>query len=242
MRRRIGLALIVLGLVVVAWIGVTIAWGDPFTSLYTRHEQGILARELRTENRAWQTQAVQPAAGRGENKTKRTTTKVAQTESDETLAVLGRRAKAFARSLTDGAPIGRIVIPRINLDMVVVQGTTEGDLAKGPGHYDTESGENTALPGGGAVVAIAGHRTTFLHPFRHVDELKPGDNIYLEMPYGTFRYRVYFQKIVVPTDWTILRKRSYEKLVLSACHPLYSASHRIVTFARLEGWSTKSVL
>ena len=62
-----------------------------------------------------------------------------------------------------------------------------------------------------------------------------GDNIYLQMPYGTFRYRVYFHKIVSNTDWSILRGRSYEKLVLSACHPLYSATHRWVVFARLQG-------
>ena len=86
-------------------------------------------------------------------------------------------------------------------------------------------------------MAIAGHRTTFLHPFRDLNELRPGDNIYLEMPYGTFRYSVYFQKVVVPTDWSILRARPYEKLVLTACHPLYSASHRLAVFARLEGES-----
>jgi sortase A len=72
--------------------------------------------------------------------------------------------------------------------------------------------------------------------------LRSGDNVYLEMPYGTLRYRVYFQKIVVSTDWSILNSRPYEKLVLSACHPLYSATHRIVTFARLVGESTKSRL
>jgi sortase A len=122
--------------------------------------------------------------------------------------------------------------------MVVVQGTSTGDLERGPGHYDAASGVDTSLPGLGAVIAIAGHRTTFLHPFRHIDDLRPGDNIYLEMPYGTFRYSVYFQRVVVPTDWSILRSRPYEKLVLTACHPLYSASHRLAVFARLEGEST----
>jgi sortase A len=119
--------------------------------------------------------------------------------------------------------------------MIVVEGTSSGDLEKGPGHYNTASGVNTRLPGMGGVVAIAGHRTTFLHPFRHIDDLRSGDNIYLEMPYGVFRYTVYFHKVVANTDWSILRHRSYEKLVLSACHPLYSATHRWIVFARLRG-------
>ena len=62
------------------------------------------------------------------------------------------------------------------------------------------------------------------------------------MPYGTFRYKIYYQKIVDSHDWSILNSRPYEKLVLSACHPLYSATHRIVTYARLVGESTKSDL
>jgi len=148
---------------------------------------------------------------------------------------LRSKATQFARSLRDGQPVGRIVIPRIRLRIVVVQGTTESDLVKGPGHYDAESGLGTALPGMGGVIAIAGHRTTYLAPFRHIDDLRAGDNIYLGTAYGTFRYTVYAHRIVVADDWSILRSRPYEKLVLSACHPLYSASHRWVVFARLEG-------
>jgi sortase A len=87
----------------------------------------------------------------------------------------------------------------------------------------------------GGVVAVAGHRTTYLHPFRHIDDLRPGDNIYLKMTYGTFRYTVFAHRVVGSNDWTILRHRAFEKLVLSACHPLYSATHRWVVFARLQG-------
>jgi sortase A len=232
MRRRLGIVLLALGLITVAWVGVTIAWGDPLTSLYTAHEQHLLAKELHAESR-------QRPGGAPERVS---ASAAARPTRAGDAALLAKRALTFGRTIRDGSPIGRIVIPRIGLRMIVVQGTNEGDLQKGPGHYDAETGESTSLPGQGRVVAIAGHRTTFLHPFRHVDELKPGDNIYLEMPYGTFRYRVYYQKIVTPTDWSILRKRPYEKLVLSACHPLYSASHRIVTFARLVGASPRSVL
>jgi sortase A len=211
------------------WVGVVMVWGDPFTSLYTAHEQHVLAGQLAKERKTF-AQPTAPAL------------LASQTKVVSTSALLRSRAEKFERSVHDGRAIGRIVIPKIGLKMIVVEGTSEGDLAKGPGHYNTQSGVATALPGAGGVVGIAGHRTTFLHPFRHVDQLKPGNYVYLEMPYGTFRYKVYYQKIVSQYDWSILRSRGFEKLVLSACHPLYSASHRIVTFARLVGESTKSDL
>jgi sortase A len=228
--RRAGLVLLALGVGAMGWVGVTLLWGDPFTSLYTAHEQRVLAGQLAQEERIWRREPVPASA------------LVDASSVERPSQIIKSRALRFARKLHDGAPIGRIVIPKIGLEMIVVEGTSERDLAKGPGHYNAASGVATALPGAGGVVAIAGHRTTFLHPFRHVDQLRSGDNVYLEMPYGTLRYRVYFQKIVVSTDWSILNSRPYEKLVLSACHPLYSATHRIVTFARLVGESTKSRL
>jgi sortase A len=82
-------------------------------------------------------------------------------------------------------------------------------------------------------VAIAGHRTTFGAPFRHIDDLESGDLITLEMAYGTFRYRVFAHEIVRDNDWSILRPRGFDTLVLSACHPLYGSSHRWIVYARL---------
>jgi sortase A len=225
-RRKVGVALLALGLSVVAWVGVSLRWGDPFTSIYTAHEQHVLAGQLAQEQRLWLAPPVRARA------------LVERSTTASPSRILKLRAVRFARRLHDGAPVGRIVIPRIGLNMIVVEGTSDGDLAKGPGHYNAASGIATALPGAGGVVAIAGHRTTFLHPFRHVDQLRSGDNVYLEMPYGTLRYRIYLQKIVGASDWSILGSRPYEKLVLSACYPLYSATHRIVTFARLVGEST----
>jgi sortase A len=130
----------------------------------------------------------------------------------------------------EGSALGRILVPRLGLRMVFVEGTSRADLARGPGHYRI-----TRMPGRGGTVAIAGHRTTHLRPFRHLDDLRPGNNVYLQMPYGTYRYVVYARRIVDDKDWSILRPRRFEKLVLSACHPLYSASQRIVVFGRLVG-------
>jgi len=229
MVRKLGFVLVGLGVLMVAWVGVTIWWGDPITSLYTAYEQRGLAHKLDALDRQWAAKPLPTAAlGRPRD---------VANEAASLATVMGRRASVFERTLKDGSPIGRIVVPRLHLRMVVLEGTTEGDLQKGPGHYDAASGQSTGLPGMGEVIGVAGHRTTFLHPFRHIDDLRSGDNVYLEMPYGTFRYTVYYHKVVASNDWSILRPRPFESLILSACHPLYSASHRWVVFARLVGES-----
>ena len=109
-----------------------------------------------------------------------------------------------------------------------VEGTNAGDLRAGPGHYP-----DTPLPGQRGTVAIAGHRTTYGAPFRKIDKVRRGDEIVLAMPYGRFTYRVERTRIVPPTAVWVTQRVSYDRLILSACHPLYSAAKRIVVFARL---------
>jgi sortase A len=125
--------------------------------------------------------------------------------------------------------MGRIVMPAIGVSEVFVEGTGAGDLRRGPGHYPA-----TPLPGERGTVAIAGHRTTYGAPFRDIDDLERGDRIELRMPYGRFAYRVERTRIVPPTEVSVTARVAYDRLVLSACHPLYSAAERIVVFARLE--------
>lgn len=192
------------GMAVFGWVAVTLVWGEPFSAITTSRAQGALRVELAEKK------PVSAPADRAESS-----------------ADLRRRAAAFGARLREGDAVGTIVVPRLGLRMVVVEGTSASQLARGPGRY-----RMTSLPGLGGTVAIAGHRTTHLQPFRHLDALRSGDSIYLEMPYGTFRYVVYAGAIVDDRDWSILRPRPFEKLVLSACHPLYSASQRIVVYAR----------
>src|SRR5262245_17042911 len=137
------------------WIGVTLVWGDPITGRAAAGAQTHLRTELTRTEKAWG----------------------AVPESN---ASLPWEAAKFRRSLEGGDAVGRIVIPRIGLDSVIVEGTAKSDLERGPGHYRI-----TSLPGSGGTVAIAGHRTTFGQPFRHIDELHGGDTIELELPYGT---------------------------------------------------------
>ena len=84
-------------------------------------------------------------------------------------------------------------------------------------------------------MGIAGHRTTYLAPFRHLDALHRGDRIVLRMPYGTFTYRVISSNVVSPQDTAVLHRVGDEhRLVLTACTPLYSAAQRLVVTALLS--------
>jgi len=129
----------------------------------------------------------------------------------------------------EGKPFGRIKIPSIDADYVVVEGTEEADLERGPGHYP-----DTALPGQRRTVAIAGHRTTYGAPFNQIDKIEIGDTIVLEMPYGTFTYDVTATRIVDPDQVGIVRDIGHDRLVLTSCHPLYSAAQRYAVFADLK--------
>jgi sortase A len=151
---------------------------------------------------------------------------VAVKSQDARISYLARRE---ARQVSTGDAVGRITIPKIDASYDVVQGTDASSLEKGPGHYPA-----TALPGLGRTVAIAGHRTTYLAPFRHIDALKPGDHIVLSMPYGRFTYTVQYHRIVLPTALWVTNDVGYDRLVLSACNPLYSAAQRIIVFAKLS--------
>jgi sortase A len=125
--------------------------------------------------------------------------------------------------------VGRIVIPRINASFVVVKGTGTEELKSGPGIYP-----QTSFPGVAGTTAIAGHRTTFLAPFRHIDSLKDGNRILLYMPYAHFTYTVVGHEVVAPSDFrAAVDNVGYSRLVLSACTPVFSAAKRLLVFAHL---------
>jgi sortase A len=210
--RAISAVLIVAGVLMIADAGITLAWQEPVSALLARIEQDKLSGQLDRIEAAPPTRVQRRVLAALDTQRRR-------------IAFLAREARRGAR---DGDPIGRIAILRIGADFVFVQGTDSASLRKGPGHYPS-----TTFPGLPGTVAIAGHRTTYLAPFRHVDELKRGDAIVLTMPYGRFAYAVQRTQIVKPTALWVTRDVGYQRLVLSACHPLYSAAERIVVFARL---------
>jgi sortase A len=127
-----------------------------------------------------------------------------------------------------GDALGKLRIPAIGVSEYVVEGTDADNLRKGPGHYP-----DTPLPGQHGTSAIAGHRTTYGAPFRNLNKLKRNDEIVVELPYGTFVYRVDRTQIVDDSALWVTKRVGHDQLVLTACHPLYSAAQRIVAFARL---------
>lgn len=211
--RAISTVLIVAGVLMIADAGITLAWQEPVSALLARIEQNKLSGQLDEIEAAPPTRVQRRVLA-------------ALATQQRRVAFLAREARRTAQT---GDPIGRIAIPKIGADFVVVQGTDSASLRKGPGHYPS-----TTFPGLPGTVAIAGHRTTYLAPFRKVDELKHGDPIVLTMPYGRFTYAVERTQIVDPTALWVTRDVGYQRLVLSACHPLYSAAQRIIVFARLR--------
>jgi sortase A len=125
-----------------------------------------------------------------------------------------------------GDALGEIRIPRMSLDMIFVQGADRESLKKGPGHY-----VETPLPGQGGNVGIAGHRTTYLHPFWSLNEMRKGDLITLITSKGTFVYRVVWLRIVEPGNKTVLAWTPKPSLTLTACHPRFYATQRIIVRA-----------
>jgi sortase A len=211
--RDISWVLIISGLLLVIDAGVTLVWQEPVTAVIAMIKRSQIDQQYLSYSSA----PLAPAQSHALTDL--------PTEQDR-IAFLARSEQ---HEVATGDAIGRITIPKIGANYVVVQGTDTDSLEKGPGHYPA-----TALPGLGQTVAIAGHRTTYLAPFRHVDALKPGDRILLKMPYGLFTYAVQYRKIVLPTALWVTNNVGYERLVLSACNPLYSAAQRIIIFARLQ--------
>jgi sortase A len=211
--RGVSTVMIVVGVILLVDAAVTLVWQEPVSAIYAHLQQRALAHDLSELEQAPLAPAEKRALARMPDDTRR----------------LAFRARALERRVEPGDALGRIAMPAIGVSEVFVQGTAADDLRKGPGHYP-----DTPLPGERGTVAIAGHRTTYGAPFRHIDGLAPGDRINLRMPYGRFTYRVERTRIVPPTEVSVTRRVDHDRLVLSACHPLYSAAKRIIVFARLD--------
>ena len=209
--RSLSTVLIVVGALLLADAVATLLWQEPLSALYGRVQQGKLDDRLSAIERA-------PLAAVDQRALQRL-------DAGRRLAFA---ARSLARRSDDGDPLGRIRIPRIGVDEIFVEGTGTADLRRGPGHYP-----GTPLPGARGTVAIAGHRTTYGAPFRKLDKLARGDRIEVSMPYGRFVYAVERRRIVPPTATWVTQRVRYDRLILSACHPLYSAAKRIIVFARL---------
>jgi sortase A len=204
-----GTLLILAGALTLAWTLLVWQWQDPFTALYTKWKQHQLASQYQKRVEAF-------------------SAPIATTSLADERRSIAREATRYRVSSTRGEAIGRIRIPRMGVNMVLVNGTDHETLKKGPGRDG-----RTFMPGENRLIYIAGHRTTYLAPFSHIDRLKSGDRVTIEVPYGTFIYAVTRHRIVKATDLSVLRSPRHEVVELQACHPRFFASHRYIAYARL---------
>jgi sortase A len=210
--RRLGTLIILVGLGLLAWSATVYLWKDPFTTAYTAWEQRRLEESFDRRVETWRERyppsvdpspaPVKPADVRGE-------------------------ARAYRRASQSGDAVARIEIPRLSLDVVVVNGTDSDELRRGPGRH-----LETFMPGERELVYIAGHRTTYGAPFSDIDDLERGDRVTVELPYATFEYEVTGHRIVDQYELSVLRTQGREELALQACHPRFFASQRYIVYAR----------
>ena len=132
--------------------------------------------------------------------------------------------------LVEGEAAGVIVIPKIGLDEMLVEGVGVEELKHGVGHYP-----DTRMPGERGNAALAGHRTTYGAPFNRLDDLAAGDPITVTTRAGTFRYEVMEKRVVTPDEVSVLDNTADNRLTLTTCHPKYSAEQRLIVVARLAG-------
>ncbi len=211
--RALAILAIVVGTLALIDAAVTLVWQEPISALYATIRQHELSGALHVVERA------RPSVSE-----QRTLEGIA----DER-ARIAYLARALERDSHNGAPVGRIVIPRVDASYVIVKGTSTDDLISGPGIYS-----ETAFPGRGSTTAIAGHRTTYLAPFREINLLVPGNHILLYMPYAHFTYTVTGHRVVSPSDVrAATAKVGHSRLVLSACTPVFTAEKRLIVYARL---------
>ncbi|MDQ3770435.1 MAG: class E sortase [Actinomycetota bacterium] len=215
--RRLSTVLMVTGFLLLADAGLTVVWQEPVSAAYAWFNQ----RELESSLEQLEVELDDGGLSALERQA------LEELETDELrIAYLARRLE---RQTDGGEAVGRLDLPSIDQDFVVVHGSDTESLRKGPGIYDA-----TRFPGVPGTSAIAGHRTTYGAPFNNIDALQDGDRITVTMPYARFDYTIEKTEIVKPTATEVIDDVGYDRLVLSACHPLYSAAQRIVVFAKLE--------
>jgi sortase A len=208
--RFFGTAIAVVGALAIVWALVVWQWQDPFTAVYTLWKQHELAGQYSKRAAAFRSVQLANAS-------------LAAERQDIAL-----EADRYRLDTHSGEAIGRIIVPRMGINMILVDGTDHGSLEKGPGRD-----LRTFMPGQNRLIYIAGHRTTYLAPFSHIDSMRRGDLITLEVPYGTFVYRVNGDRVVPADDMAVLQSPRHELLILQACHPRFFATHRFLVYARL---------
>lgn len=205
MKKKIGILLMLIGFVILSYVPATWLWGywdrRGLEAAFDNESRAALA-----SNRS----ILDDLQG------------AAETEKIRQLAI------AFNAGLKNEQPIARLEIPKIGLTTMVVEGTGDSSLRKGPGHM-----EMTPIPGMGSNFAIAGDRVLYGGPFLNLDELAAGDEILVKTSYAQFSYTVTGSRITKPEDVSVLDPLGFEAITLITCDPPWGTSSRLVVQGRL---------
>lgn len=211
--RILGISLIVLGSILMMYIFVYI----PGTWLWEKYEQRGLRGDFERES----------ASAMQSNQTV-----LDKLQGAAVFDKLRQLANNYKANLKSEQSIAILEIPKIGVNVVVVEGTSENSLRKGPGHI-----EETPLPGMGGNFAIAGDRVLYGAPFLNLDELAAGDEVLLKTPYGIFTYSVNGNLLTTPEDVSVLRSTGSETISLITCDPPWGTSRRLVVQGNLVSGS-----
>jgi sortase A len=142
---------------------------------------------------------------------------------------------ATSSLLRNGAYVAILHIPRLGTGadgtgIPVLEGIGMDVLNKATGHYP-----GTALPGRPGDFAVAGHRKTHGEPFRHLDEMRAGDLVYVETAEAWYTYRIDADPVIVrPSDVGVLAPVPGRSLItLTTCNPWWSSTQRMIVTGRL---------
>lgn len=217
--RGTGILFAIGGSLVLLWVLAVWRWQDPLTLVLNKRAQSELASayDVRVAR-----ERIAPMP--------RTSVERPKVRPAFEAPSQAKLAATYRKRTDPGDPIGRLTVPRLDLEVMVVYGTDRETLKKGPG-----LDPHTGFPGQKFLTYVAGHRTTYGAPFSDIDKLVPGDKITFEVPYGTYRYEVSDHQIVRDDQIEVLEGRGREELALQACWPRFFATHRYIAYARLVG-------
>ena len=125
-------------------------------------------------------------------------------------------------------PTGRIVIPRIHVDLATFEGIDDAALNQGPTHW-----EITTAPGEVGNTTFAGHRVTHTRPFIDIDLIRAGDEVIFSNAFGRFAYEATKHFVVDERDTWIADPTDTATFTLFSCHPKHSYKQRYVVQGKL---------
>jgi sortase A len=206
--RVLGILLIILGLAVIGYI--------PYT--YVR---GVMTqRNLRGQF------TEESAAALALNQTV-----LDKLQGAEDLDKLKELAEEYKKRLTSEQIVGQLEIPKIGKNLIVVEGTGDNSLKKGPGHM-----EETPLPGANGNFAVAGDRVLYGAPFLSLNDMSAGDQVIMRTQYAQLTYTVTGKRVTDPEDTSVLNPVGYEAITLITCDPPWSTSHRLIVSGKMTGY------